>query len=251
MLLAKTEAYSLCGGMGGPLPEEAVRISLYGGLVPTYFWHKSDNLYLNTGGICGIAGTGDSFNFSEQSTIPWTIGMDVGYVTAQYIEIFMGASYAKGKGKSHHFELEEFKSKFRFKSYSDLAIWGGVRFFFIGADLCGDCYFDPFLGFKAGVKFFNHVKADYTAKALGFFHEDLLYYEREILPALGVQLGFTFNYFDCVDVIVMGEAIWTGAMRNNNKVFIGNDAGPIQAISVGETGPVVAFPITVGLVLSL
>lgn len=254
-LFHKESAFSSCGsGCGcqyGPLLESTVRVAAYGGFVPTYFSHKSGNLYLNSDGICGIIGSGQSFNFHEQSHIPWTIGLDIGYVSTQYAELFFGVSYVKSLGKDHHFDLDGFRAKFRFKSYSDVGVWAGMRYYFVGADMCGGCYFDPFFGFKMGIKFYNKVKADYTAKDLGFFHEDLTYYQKEALPALGVQLGFAFNFFDCVDMVFMGEAIYAGPFRNNNKVFLGGDAGEIQAISVGETGPIWSFPVTLGLVISL
>jgi len=250
-LLAKGNTHAAYCGMAGPLTETAVRVALYGGVVPSYFSHKSNNLYLSSDGLGGILDSESSFNFLEQWHPPWTIGLDVGYVSAQYCELFIGASYVKSNGKEHHFEVNDFKSKIRFKSYSDVGVWAGLRYYMTGADLCDGCYFDPFFGAKLGIKFYNKTKADYTAKNLGFFQEDMVYYQKEAVPALGIQLGFTFNYFDCVDVVVMGEAIWAAPLRNNNKIFFGNDAGDIQAISVGETGCIWSFPITAGLVINL
>lgn len=234
----------------GPLVPSSVRIGVFGGIVPSAYSHRSDNLFIGPDGISGIVGEDESPGFRDQFNLPWTIGLDVGYADSDNSEIFLSITYAKATGKDVEYEVGDLHGEFKFKSYSDLGLWAGYRYHFIGGDSCG-CYFDPFIGFKVGAKFLNKVKADYHSHQFGFSEHGITYYQKETVPALGFQLGFSFNFCDCIDMVLMGEAIWSGQHRPNNKIFLGGAAGDIQAISVGNTGPVWSFPVTLGFVMSL
>ncbi len=193
--------------------------------------------------------------FSTWYHVPWTIGGQIGYHHSDNVRLYVEFDYAQASHKSD-VELQTVGA-----TYTLLFNTGKYKLFeaYVGARYYWDRWCDRvafFLGAKAG--FVNHQNVYYTATITppvpaGTFANDILLFKGENRPSGGIDFGFDICFCGCWSLVIAGAVIAscgpysqnvnlnTGTSCNTTTVVTG-----VNNILIGQTGPELRFPVTVG-----
>jgi len=242
-------AFDCCDPCRGPLKECSVRIGIRGGVSPTYYTDKSENLLIGDTGVNGVLGTSSVPDFSDQFDLPWVIGGHIGYTLSDHIEVFLDGQYTHGDGDTYIFAADPFEVTQVFTDFESWSLYAGARYYFCGWDMCGQCL-SLFIGGKLGFRQYDAV--DFTEDLVGpvnisFDSRD--YYKSHTVPSIGAQIGLEWFFSSCLSANIMAEFIYSGQLRSEFQST--NGGVGVQTVSVGDTGPLFSIPITVGINFSM
>ncbi|CDR32877.1 hypothetical protein [Criblamydia sequanensis] len=245
----------------GPLTPCSFGVGIRGGVAPTWFTDRGDNLIIGPVAPIGVLDEFSVVKFNDAFDTPWTISAELGYAFSDHVELFFEGAYTHASGKTHEVDFDfvpgfPLTASFGFDNYSDWALYAGARYHFTGCDLCG-CRVWPFLGAKLGAKFYDKVKydVDFTFTSIVpplviEFEDSFTVYKRQTVPSIGAQLGFEAKFSNCFSFVFMVEALWSGCFKPNESILIPSPVTTpdilAEVLSPGHTGPLFQLPITVG-----
>lgn len=237
--------------------------------------------------------------FSDQFDTPWMLGGEIAYAISCNTEVFVDGSYSEAQGRTAkyrvHFpavdgfasttppfplvtDLAPHQSVHVREKYSDLETYGahlGARYYF---SCCSSCVY-PFVGLKVGFRHRDSLKArvrgtfeDAVNGTVPFDAGKVTYYPSHNVLSAGFQLGINFRFSECLSLVLMGEAVGTGAYKfgkgtevdrgvintvsslntvDNGTTITVNDevqtAASILQIPVRRNGTIMTFPIHLGI----
>lgn len=241
LLLFLTPALSLSAGWCGfpatepPLCCGATSLLFRGGVVPSLYTHRDPIFATNfsltppTFSFQKVPAYGDQFKF------PWTVGAELGLNVSDRVQLFLQYAFTKAKGKrKDHFLFRTFD---KFNNYEGQAGYLGTRYYW-----CGRWYrclgrVTPFVGFKAGLIYQKPIAFD-----------KMQFFKGRIGPSGGALAGLEWWWSRWLSVLLQGEFVASpGMLPNSNPVIDPVVSDGVSNLSIGPTGWIASFPITLGI----
>ena len=236
-----------CCDEGSAYDEGRWSFSVAGGFTPTYFQRRGNDFVFFEGFAEPF--TRRTARFRDQFDFPWTVGLELGYMYCCNWELFTDFTYTQAEGKRHSFHdfggtvegllIDRHPNTFR--SYE----WYVGNRYYLPTMFCS---FTPFVGAKVGVVYRSGISArdtftpDVTEEVL-----DFQFYKSSTTVAGGFQLGVNYDISSCLQVTLKAEALWSGSLdggHSDRRAAI-DGTGPFTVI--GQTGPLLYVPCTLGL----
>jgi len=230
--------------------------------------------------------------FSDQFKLPWFAGGEISYAVSCNTEVFLDGGYSRGNGKTDSYtcvfpevagvltpptppvDLKPQERVHIREKFEDLKNWGahlGARYYFPTFCKCANL----FVGSKVGFRHRDSVKSKLTVtfndEVNGEVVEEvgkITYYPTHNIISGGFQFGVNFQLCSCISLVLMGEAIGTGAFKFGKDVEISRgtintveietdnngeitqeirEAATILTIPVRRSGTIMTFPVHLGL----
>ncbi|CCB85705.1 MULTISPECIES: hypothetical protein [Parachlamydia] len=243
-----------CCDYGTPYDECKWSVSINGGVSPTWFQRKGRDLYFNhLGPFFEVPESFKTPKFCKIFDLPWNVGIELGYMFCDRLEVFADFDYTQACGKRHHHRRSDISasSRERVSQYRAFDFYLGTRYY-----LCPIfCSFTPFFGGKVGLitrdKIRGSTRTTVTGGSSGFGHRHTRFKSDTTISG-GLHAGVNWDLSSCLSVTVKAEAIWSGDWRPTNAdegegSSVINPALPVPLIIHGKTGPVLSVPVTLGL----
>ncbi|MDP3531852.1 MAG: hypothetical protein Q8S31_00975 [Alphaproteobacteria bacterium] len=193
--------------------------------------------------------------------VPFTAGVDLGYVPMDNVEVFFNFDYANASGSKHRHVRRSISdpagtyylsTRYKQDNFNSYGFYLGGRYFFE----IDDCKFSPFIGGKLGV--LNRSNGKHRVTTI------ITQNNAEVLNASykahhnkdstgfsgGVQAGLDYCINDPVSLFVMAEAIGTtrsNTHRRDAHVFTDTAGNRLYSRATRSSGGTFTFPITAGI----
>lgn len=228
----------------GPLVPCGLSLQVKGGWAPTHYTSQGP-IWL-TDPIARPPIVYTLFNnprFKDQFNSPWEVGGEVAWNASEHVQFFAEGVYLKASGRTYSVSASGFNANITTSDYETYGGYIGSRYYFNQMW----CLFSPFVGGKFGI--LEQSKVNYSLSLGEFFLQKSIYYQSQWVPSGGIQIGFDTAISDCLTIVFTAEAIVTQGLKNERNSEIVNPAivAGLTNVSVGETGKLVSFPITLGL----
>lgn len=218
--------------------------SFKGGIAPTWFLTRSKNLFFEQPSITTLNPFSKRLDeFHEQWDMPWFTGGELTYVTCNRIEFFAEGEYGRAESKRYDKTvsgLGEYGVKYT--DFMHAAGYGGIRLY-SSSFWC--CKFTAFAGGKLGILYRSHATGDwrFTRASLGTTRDNTLSYKQGYVPSGGLQVGINYEATSCMALVLKCETLLSGGWETDDVPL----AFPGPFIVLGKTGPVLSFPISLGV----
>lgn len=231
----------------GPLSCNAFSVQVKGGVAPSHFTNRGRVQFTNPTLIPPVFFGSSGLKFDKIFDTPWQVGAELAWNASSHVQFFTEYVYTEADGKKRHFfadtlPIELGRVKFKTNSW-----YLGARYFFDSlweSECMGSI--SPFVGFKGGLVwhegernriFFNGVD-------LG----NMRRFKRDPLMSAGLQLGVAWAFTCNLSAILTFEWVGTQGVRPiRNLPLDPTLTGGITNLSLGNTGKLVSFPITLGV----
>jgi hypothetical protein len=234
----------------GPLDPCTFSLQVHGGVLPIV-WSGRHNDWVNEVELP---------SFRHLFKEPWTIGGKIGYNWAEWVEVYVEVDYASAHGKecitfevtcpssvNGNATISESLSK-----YSAVGLYGGSRFYWNSCwQSCGFDRASFFLGTKVG--FLYHKQIDVAISATSSAGNSVpvvvpMFFRTNTVSA-GLNLGMEWDLWCNFSLVLTGEVVANGGLRENPIICLGTPIPGINAMTalVGGFSTEVWFPITLGL----
>ncbi len=181
-------------------------------------------------------------SFNSLFDTPWTVGAELSYNFSDHAQLFLEFDWYHADGKHRHLDGGPYTFHQRFDDYKAWAGYLGARYFFCEW-FCG---LSPFIGFKAG--FIDHHRVHARVTGPFGFEERFNYHRNQCGPSVGAQIGLNYKFCDNWNAVLTLEAVASHGFRGNDNNEINAPlVGGITNVSIGDTGYLVSFPITLGV----
>jgi hypothetical protein len=246
-----------CDPCDSPYAAGKWNIGFQGGVDYTQFTRRGVSTTFGPGIVASQTELG---RFSRGWDLPWTVGVSAGYMVCDNVELFLEGDYVSAEGRRHHrsglltvgsstssggFGLE------RFSRYEDWEFYVGSRYYFCPF---WDC-FTPFLGAKLGGQYHHriHVRSEFdlvgiSSSSSSFSSSAATAYRGNTTVAAGFQGGINYDINCNLAIVLKGEVVVSGCWDNDTRLGA-TTPGLIGGTTTlfGNTGPVVSYPVTLGL----
>jgi len=229
-------------GCPEPIYEDAISVQIKGGVAPSH-WTKRGPVYISDVLVDELFSLNSIPHFHEQFHTPWQAGAEVAWNVNRHVQLFLEGIYQQSDGKRHSYFSDSDLFQESFSRYKNSGGFLGGRYYF--NRICHAVSF--FLGFKAGIVYQNRVSYHFVIDDLDFFKHHK-YYRYQWAPSAGLQAGADIALSYNFSLVLTGEVTVTQGMNSvRNIEYNPLVTGGITNIVLGETGKIVAFPVTLGL----
>jgi hypothetical protein len=257
------ESDNCCGDT--PLNCRRVNLKIRGGINPTIFTDSNPVLAwgLNpAGNALAVVNATDDLKFKDFFKTPgWIVAGEIGFAATERNECFLEFNYAQNKGRTDQ-TITGFRAAndsvrdliYSVESYKNFGAFLGHRMYW-GRFACNR--FDFFVGSKIGLNYRNRIHFDSIKvgnneqKPDDNLKDVNLAFLKDTVVAGGLQLGFDVCLWSNLKLMVVGEVVASGALRNNQNLAI-TTAGILpnttSRLSLPQTGTLVTFPVSAGFV---
>lgn len=230
----------------GPLTCGAWGVQVKGGVDPTIYSNR-ENTYLTNPALLPPVFAGGSASFSNQFNCPWQVGAELTWNASTHVQFFTEYAYQQASGKRRTFTAGGDEFFQNFSDYKANNLFFGARYYF---NTCwSDCCWGsiaPFAGLKGGIVWQDTVN-------YGFAFDDAIlpsapYYHRQTGVGAGIQIGIDWSICNNWGIVLTSEFVGTQGLRaNRNRVLETATPGGVTNVSFGNTGTLLAFPVTLGV----
>lgn len=252
------------GDRPGPLHCGEWRLSLKGGIDPTFFSDRTPSkLILGANFLLIPPGAYEldrSPKFSQLFNTPWQIGFEIGCAVDYNNEVYLEFAYERARGKSLHFNrflssLANLLIQESFSSYKAYSGYVGWRYHFSNVFWAGHFFF----GLKAGMIERRSVDVHFVVGPLGLLlpiAADLgtdHYFNRRNVVSAGAHFGYNYAFGCGWSISLMAEVVTSGDMKNSQGIRFQRVPLILSGLSqyiAGKTGTVVEWPVTLSLTKS-
>ena len=232
---------------GSAYDEGRWAVSVNGGVTPSWFLrHGADQLFFR--GIDSLPGDDFPFlsrgnRFDDRWNIPWNVGFEVGYMICCQWEAFFDFSYTQAEGRRHENLIAHgLELEFHPRNYSAYEYYLGTRYYFPTMF----CAFTTFVGGKVGgiTRDGNRGRdeGEVVATAVITDFSDRLYRESTTIAG-GFHVGVNWDISSCLALTLKAEAIFSGDLEGGRL----DNVSPFPVVVVGNTGPLLHVPVTLGV----
>ena len=224
--------------------------SVFGGANPTAFIeHRTDDLfYVPTPPRIPFPVVVDSTRYQDQFHMPWTAGVELGYMYCDDWEVFIDFAYNFAASKDHKLKDSVLNQNVIFEAtkYRSYDYHIGVRHYFDTVL----CYITPFIGGKVGVTHRQGIHINETivtsTNAVSTFF-DIPLYDRTTTVSGGFHIGLNWALTCNIAVTLKVEAILSGDWRSFDIPAPTPNPLGLPTIVPGNNGALIEFPATLGL----
>lgn len=228
---------SWCGfpATESPLCCGATSLLFRGGVVPTFYTHR-DSIFATNFTLSPPTFLLEKVPaYAGQFKLPWTVGGEAAWNASDRVQLFLQYAFNKAKGKERdHFLFREFD---KFNNYESQAGYLGARYYWYGRWYRCLGRVTPFAGFKVGLIY---------QKSIAF--DKMRFFRGQVGPSGGVLTGLEWWWSRWLSVILQGEFVASRGMRPNSNLLLDPVVtGGVSSVSIGSTGWIASFPITLGI----
>jgi len=229
--------------LSSPLCCGKLSVMIKAGVTPTTFSDRQPSLLTAPPAVL------DSnliVDFNDQFEVPWNVGAEIAWNASCNIQFFLEYAHTQAKGKVRNTAAPTSQAspiRDEWSTYRVNSGYLGARYYF-----CKICCLNPYVGFKAGFAAQERVRDR-------FFVDGVLvpllsngdYYRSFVATSGGLQLGLEWFFCRCLSFVVQGEFVGTCGLRPNRNIAFEQPVDGITNVSIGRTGWVLSWPITIGL----
>ena len=178
---------------------------------------------------------------------PWSMRGEINYALTHHIESFISVEYSKGSGKSRNISLPPVYTYEPFSNYHSLGVYLGSQYYSNRWSLLNTST-SAFLGFKAGALWRDSRKYSvYVLTPLNYTYNNLPFSESATTPSAGLQAGLDFLLRQGFSLNLLLELVYSGPIKSNQNIVPPPNPLGLTRIIGGENGPMLSYPITVGI----
>ena len=227
-------------------------IGIKGGIHPAWYTVRSDSFFFEQPSpedLNPIKKRLDTFN--RQYELPWIAGGEISMILCPRLEIFAEGDYTAAFSKkierslnssNNESEDDDYNTyEVKFSNYRATGGYLGVRAY---SPSFWCCQFAAFIGAKMGLLYRQHASGfwefeldnEYTSLGAQSF-------KKGWVPSGGIQVGVNYDPVCCYSLFLKVEILLSGCWGTGH--FNAGDPGPY--VVLGQTGPVMSLPVTMGV----
>lgn len=212
------------------------------GVSPLYFTSRTKTL--NFSQVPEAAGLLSQIKIpraADQFNTPWYVGGEIAHLLGNESswEIFTDINYMQAQGKTIDFIENSSTVEQEFSPFKALGCYVGMRYY-------GDFnrrWFIPFGGAKIGFQHRAAVSTNQIANSDPTTLRIFDFYNAHNAVSASVQAGFDMMFCRFFALTFQAELLFSAPMKSNSVITV----PPNPIVVVGNTGTIVAIPVSIGL----
>lgn len=260
LIASYAEANNCCNPLANFFECGSWAYQFRGGVYPT-LWRSRGDIFLDSCD-CTTNTPGASVNlgqlgkFSDYFKLPFVVGSQLIYETNNCFSLYGEVNFIQGSPKRSALNTTQSSNAnfaLRFGHYR--AVSGYVGLFYDVADFCNSTLF---VGAKIGGIYHSNIYAHQVVASpeVNCICDEVvrrMLFKHGLRVSGGVSLGLDYNWCNCWNLVLMGEAVFSGGPKGACAPLLSSEIVALvggSALSTRTIKTEISFPVTLGLMYS-